>query len=181
MMSEEKEERFESALLQQGKIYLRGRINSEQVDKIARLFLFLDAQENKEIVLYINSRGGNTEAGFDIYGILKHVKSPITGVVLKEACSMAILLLQACGKRKIMKNAILAFHDIGVSLGRSWRGYIEEAVRRVEAAEKEQNDYNRIIAERSGIRAEEVSMLCEQAKILSAEDALKMGLVDEII
>lgn len=175
-------EKLDMALLRERKIYLKGRIDREQVDKIADMVLLLDNQDaNQEITLYIKSKGGNIGAGFDLYDILRHVKSPLQGLVLREACSMAILALQACDSRMMMDHAVLGFHDIDVDLYMSWRGFLDVAKKRVELAEKEQEDYASLIASRAGIGIKQIIELCEQNKILSACESWEMGLIDEII
>lgn len=176
------EKRFELALLQQRKIYLKGRIDKEQVDKIADMVLLLDNQGvDLEIILYISSKGGNVEAGFDLYDIIRHVKSPVTGIVFKEASSMAILALQACNRRMMMRHAVLGFHDIDVNLGMSYRKFLDEGKKRVEMATKEQEDYNIIIAERSGLGVEKIGIFCETGTIISTWKAQAINLIDGII
>ena len=181
-MDEVAEEKFDFSLLGQRKIYLRDRIDYNQVNKIAKMLLWLDNnQDTSEISLYIKSKGGNTEAGFDLCDIIAYTKSPITGIVFTEADSIAALVLQVCGKRIMMKHAIIIIHEIDITLGCGWTIFGEEAKKRIEIAEKEQAQYDGIIAVRSGLDIKQVRELWEEEKILSAEEALRLNLIDEII
>ncbi|MBI2591381.1 MAG: ATP-dependent Clp protease proteolytic subunit [Candidatus Brennerbacteria bacterium] len=182
MIDEDLEKVFSLVLLEQRKIYLEGRIDDQQADKIAKMVLWLNAKyPNQEIFLYINSKGGNVGAGFDLYDIIKYSESLITGTVFKEANSMAILVLQACHRRKMMRHSTMFFHNFEITLGMDWKKFEEESKKRIAENQKSQEDYESIIAGRSGMKIEEVNRLCEEKRNLAADEALRLGLVDEIL
>lgn len=79
-----------------------------------KAIVWLNAINKKEITLYIDSGGGEVQAGLDIYDMIKHSKAPVTGIVYRKANSMASVILQACVKRKAFENAEIIIHDISI-------------------------------------------------------------------
>ena len=93
---------------------------------------------------------------------------------------MAMVILQACKIRKILKNSQIVAHNI--SIGRrplnDWRKNKEEIIN---AAEKQQRIIYEIFANRTGKNIEEIKKAFDEAKILNSSEAKNLNMVDEII
>jgi len=171
---------FTEDLLKKRILFVEGFIDDELVEKISKMIIWLNSQNTNEITLYINSDGGNIHAGFSLYDIIRFSEAPITGIVLKRASSMMIVALQGCKVRKALEHSVFAFHnlifkrDITCSSEADVRLVIEEL-------KKLQDEYNQVIGARIIGGAEKVKELCVAKRVITAEEAKSIGLIDEII
>ena len=175
------ETRFIEDLLNKRIIYLEGGIDQEAAKNVGKALLWLNTQDStKEITLYIDSVGGNVEAGLDIVDMIKHISAPVMGIVYRSANSMAAVILQSCSKRKAMRQSDILIHDTTVPA--VTLAEIEENPDKVlkRAKESQQRIYQ-ILSERSGKNIEEIKKLCKEDKRLSAYEALELGFIDEVI
>lgn len=173
--------RFEKDLLKKRTLYLIDEIDSGVADRLSAGILWLNAKNKDEITIYINSLGGGVAAGLDIFDIINHSKAPITGIVYRQANSMAIIVLQACKKRKAMKHSVFSFHNLRMNIRKEWDEYEKTMEKNLQDIKKDQEDYNNIIFQRSGIKIEIIEQWCKEKKVLSVEEALSFNLIDEII
>lgn len=94
-------------------IYLDSEVDSESSKEIVDYLLAADAMDSEEpIYLYINSIGGELFAGLSIINTILSINSPVYGIVLGQAASMAFYILQACDKRYMTTYSILFWHHI---------------------------------------------------------------------
>lgn len=175
--------KFSASLFKKRVIYI-DEITYSSAELIGKMITWLNVKNSKEIIVYIDCSGGKIGPGFDIYDKLKESAAPITGKVYSKARSMAIIVLQGCKKRQIMKHGNLGFHKIEIEL----KGEMENIKKIVDGDSKEaqeyeeyQKEYYRIIAERSSLSTIRIQEFCELKCELSAQEALDFGLVDEII
>lgn len=88
-----------SRLLKDRIIFLGTPIDAQVANVVVAQLLFLDAQNpNQEIKLYINSPGGEVDAGLAIYDTMQFVRAPVSTIVIGMAASMAAVIL-AAGRR----------------------------------------------------------------------------------
>ena len=173
--------RFEKDLLEKRTLYLINEIDDNASDRLSAEILWLNAKSDEEIIMYINSPGGGIVAWLDVFDIIKHSKASITGIVYRQANSMAIIVLQACKKRKAMKHSIFSFHNLRINIRIEWDEYEKIMNKRLQDIKKDQEDYNNIIFQRSGIKIDTIEQWCKEKKVLSAEESLRFNLIDEII
>jgi ATP-dependent Clp protease protease subunit len=174
----ELETRFIKDLLEKRIIYLEGDIDGDSASKIGKGVVWLNVLGEQEIVLYIDSNGGYVSAGLDIYDIIRHSRAPVVGVVYRRANSMASVILQACQRRKAMRHSELALHDITTPPLTLADLEDQEKLKNTRRAQEE---IYQIINQRSGMAVEEVRKICKEGKKLSADEALGLGLIDEVI
>lgn len=172
---------FEKDLLEKRTLYLIDTIDNEAARRLGAEIIWLNAKSDEKITLYINSSGGDIAAGLDIYDIIKHSKAPITGIVYRQANSMAIIALQACKSRKAMSHSEICFHNMRLGLHLEWNEFEKIKDRELQKIKERQEDYNKIISKRSGIDIKIIEQWCKEKKILSPEEALGFNLIDEII
>ncbi|MBI3609970.1 MAG: ATP-dependent Clp protease proteolytic subunit [Nitrospirae bacterium] len=170
---------FDEDLLKRRRIYLYGDITTNEANKIGRSIIWLNAQNEVDpITLYISSPGGCTDAGLDIYDMIKHSKAPIVGMVYRMASSMAAVILQACRPRIAFRNTEILIHSVSVRKNLS---ELEEniEVAMAETRKKQEEIYN-ILTSSTGRTIEEIKQKFKEDKAMTAEDAKKFGLIDEI-
>ncbi|OGJ49109.1 ATP-dependent Clp protease proteolytic subunit, partial [Candidatus Peregrinibacteria bacterium RIFOXYB12_FULL_41_12] len=142
--------------------------------------LFLENENpKKDITMYINSPGGHVTAGLAIYDTMQHLKCDVSTVCVGMAASMGAVLLcgGAKGKRFSLPNAEVMIHQpLGGVEGQATE--IEIHARHIL---KTKAKLNGIIAKHSGKKVADVEKDTDRDNFMSAEDALKYGLIDKIV
>ncbi|MGY3703695.1 ATP-dependent Clp endopeptidase, proteolytic subunit ClpP [Vagococcus martis] len=169
-----------SRLLKDRIIMLSGPIDDNVANSVIAQLLFLDAQDpEKDIYLYINSPGGSVSAGLAIYDTMNFVKSDIQTIVLGMAASMGSFLLSSGtkGKRFALPNAEIMIHQpLGGAQGQATE--IEIAARHILNTRER---LNKILAENTGQPLDIIEQDTDRDNFMSAEEAKKYGLIDEVM
>ncbi len=92
-----------------------GEITFRSAGEVVRRITQLNEESRKLITIYFDSGGGVVTAALDMYDAIRNSRAPITGVVQRRVASMAVVVLQACGKRHMFKNSHMLIHSIVVS------------------------------------------------------------------
>lgn len=103
-----------SRLLKERIVLLEGEVHDQMANLIVAQLLFLEADNpEKEINLFINSPGGSITAGMAIYDTMQYIKSPVSTIVMGQACSMGSFLAQSgqAGRRFVLPNARHMIHQ----------------------------------------------------------------------
>lgn len=170
-----------SRLLKERIIFLGTQIYDEVASLIIAQLLFLESEDpDKDIMLYINSPGGVVTAGLGIYDTMQYIRPDITTMCVGMAASMGQLLLTggAKGKRIALPHSKILMHQ-------PWAGGLQgqttDILIHAKDMEKTRETIFRIIAQHSGQPIEKVMTDAERDNIMSAEEAKKYGLIDEIL
>lgn len=169
-----------SRLLKERIVFLTGEVNDEVASLICAQLLFLEAENpDKEISFYINSPGGVVTAGLAILDTMNYIKCPVSTVCMGQACSMGSLLL-TCGekgRRFALPNARVMIHQpSGGFQGQATD--MEIHVKEILAIKKR---LNQIYVEQTGKPLKEIEEAMERDNFMTAEEALKFGLIDAVI
>ena len=169
-----------SRLLKDRIIFLGTPIDAQVANTIVAQLLFLDAQNpNQEIRLYINSPGGEVDAGLAIYDTMQFVRAPVSTIVIGMAASMAAVILAAGekGRRYALPHSKVMIHQ-------PWGMVGGQAVDiKIEADEilKLRDRVNEILAHHTGQPKEKIERDTDRNFWMSAEEAKAYGIVDEVI
>ncbi|MDO5689852.1 MAG: ATP-dependent Clp endopeptidase proteolytic subunit ClpP [Tissierellia bacterium] len=169
-----------SRLLKERIIFLGGPINDDVANLVVAQLLFLVSEDpNKDIHLYINSPGGSVSAGLAIYDTMQYIKSDVSTICIGQAASMGAFLLAAGakGKRYALPNADIMIHQ---PLGGA-QGQAEDIKIQAEKILKVRGLINKILAERTGQTLKKIEKDTDRDFFMSAEEAVKYGLIDEVI
>ena len=169
-----------SRLLKDRIIFLGAPIDDIFANLIIAQLLFLEAEDpEKDINLYINSPGGSVTAGLGIYDTMQYVKPPINTICLGQAASMGAFLLTAGtkGKRFALPNARVMIHQ---PMG-GFQGQATEIDIHAREILKIRERLNEIMAKHTGQPLERISQDTERDYFMSAEEAKRYGLIDEVI
>jgi ATP-dependent Clp protease protease subunit len=171
-----------SRLLNERIVMLNGPVDDGSASVIVAQMLHLEsADSEKDIHFYINSPGGVVTSGMSIYDVMQFVKCDVATYVMGQACSMGSLLAQAGakGKRMILPNARHMIHQpSGGARGQATD--MEIQVR--EILEMKKNLTNIYVKHNSaGKQFDELAKDMERDFFMSAEQAVKYGLADEIV
>lgn len=169
-----------SRLLKDRIIFLGGEVTDDEANLIVAQMLFLEADDpDKDISLYINSPGGSITAGMAIYDTMQYIRCDVSTICIGMAASMGAFLLAAGakGKRRALPNGEILIHQ---PLGGA-RGQATEVAIHAEQLIKTREKMNKILAECTGQTVEQIALDTERDHYMTAEEALKYGLIDEII
>lgn len=160
-------------------IYITGEITDEIATIVNSALRCLARDSDEDITLFIQSPGGSVSAGFSIYDTIKALKCDIVTVACGMAASMGAFLLAAAGtkgKRWCQPNAEVLIHQpLGGASGQATDIRIH-----AEHILNTRAKLNRIFSECTGQSSEKIESDTERDNIMSAEEALKYGLVDKI-
>lgn len=169
-----------SRLLKERIIFLGSAINDSVANNVIAQMLFLENENpKKDITLYIHSPGGHVTAGLAIYDTMQYLQSDVSTVCIGMAASMGAVLLAggAKGKRFILPNAEVMIHQ---PLG-GIEGQASDIRIHAEHINKTKDRLNKILAKHTGQKIEIIEKDTDRDNFLSAEDAVKYGLVDKIV
>lgn len=169
-----------SRLLKDRIIFLGDPIDDRVANIIIAQFLFLDAQsKDKDIKFYINSPGGSVSAGLAIYDTMQLIKSDVSTICVGLAASMASVLLAAGapGKRFALPNSEVMIHQV---MGGA-EGQASDVKIRAEHILKTKAKMNKILAFHTKQKEATVEKDSDRDYFMTAEEALKYGIVDKVI
>ena len=169
-----------SRLLKDRIIFLGEQIDEHVAGLVIAQLLFLEAEDpEKDICIYINSPGGSVTAGMAIYDTMQYIKPDVSTICVGMAASMGAFLLSSGtkGKRYALPNAEIMIHQ---PLGGA-RGQATDVAIHAEWLLRTKKKLNEILAARTGQPIERVQADTERDNFMAAEDALRYGLIDEII
>jgi len=169
-----------SRLLKDRIIFIDGEINDLTADLVVAQLLFLESQDpERDISIYINSPGGSVTAGLADYDTIQYIKPDVQTIAMGQASSMGALLL-ACGttgKRMVLPSARILIHQ-------PWGGAQGQAIDiGIQAKEivRLKQLLIKYFAEHTGKKETEIASDLERDNFMSADEALKYGLVDKIL
>ncbi len=169
-----------SRLLKDRIVFLGTPIDAGIANLILAQFLFLESQDpDKEIMFYINSPGGEVNAGLAIYDTMRHIRSKVSTICIGQAASMAAILLAAGeeGRRFVLPNARVLIHQpMGGVSGQA--SDIEIHAREILQLRRRLND---ILVKHTGQELEKIKKDTERDFFMSADDAKEYGIVDEVM
>lgn len=169
-----------SRLLKDRIVFLGGPINDDVANLVIAQLLFLEAEDSdKDIHLYINSPGGVVTAGMAIYDTMQYIKPDVSTICVGSAASMGAVLLTAGakGKRYALPHARVMIHQ---PLG-GVQGQASEIEIHAREILRMREELNGLLASHSGQPIDVIARDTDRDNFMSAEDAVKYGLIDEVL
>lgn len=163
-------------------IFLGVQVDDASADDIMAQLLVLESQDpDRDIIMYINSPGGSFTALTAIYDTMQYIRSHVQTVCLGQAASAAAVLLAAGtpGKRLALPNARVLIHQPALGSG----DYAQASDIQIHADEalRMRTWLEETIAKHSKRNVDDVRKDIERDKILTADQALEYGLVDQVL
>ncbi len=171
-----------SRLLSDRIILLGEEVSDASAGVIVAQMLFLEAQDpEKDIYFYINSPGGSITAGLAIYDTMQYIKCDVTTICVGLAASFGAFLLAGGkkGKRMALPNAEIMIHQPAVNGG--IKGPASDIKIMSEHMQRTKQRLNLILAENTGKTPEEIAIDTERDNFMSAQEALRYGLIDKVL
>ncbi|MES3006354.1 MAG: ATP-dependent Clp endopeptidase proteolytic subunit ClpP [Pseudomonadota bacterium] len=169
-----------SRLLKERVIFMVGQVEDYMANLVVAQLLFLESENpDKDIHLYINSPGGSVTAGLSIYDTMQFIKPDVSTMCIGQAASMGALLLAggAKGKRFALPHSRMMIHQP------SGGTHGQAADIEIQANEiiKLRHQLDKIMALHTGKDLEEIARDTERDNFMSANEAVKYGLVDKVL
>ena len=169
-----------SRLLKERIIFLTGQVEDGVSSVICAQLLFLESENpTKDISFYINSPGGVVTSGMAMYDTMQYIKPEVSTVCIGQAASMGSLLLTAGApkKRFALPNARIMVHQpSGGAQGQA----IDIEIQAKEILRMRAN-LNDIYVKHTGRKLADIEKAMERDNFMSAEEAKKFGLIDEVV
>ena len=172
-----------SRLLKDRIIMLGSPITDMVANSITAQLLFLESESpEKDIQIYVNSPGGSVTAGLAIYDTIQHVRCPVSTICMGQAASMGAVLLCSGtkGKRYALPSSRILIHQPLIS-GGGISGQAIDIDLQAKEIMRMRRYLNELLARHTGQSVEQLEKDTDRDNIMSAEDAVKYGLIDEVI
>jgi ATP-dependent Clp protease protease subunit len=169
-----------SLLLKERIIFLGTSIDDNVANLVVAQLLYLDREDpEREIMLYIQSPGGVIYSGLAIYDTMQMVRAPVSTIAVGSTASMGTILLAAGakGRRFALPNATIHIHQ---PLGGA-RGQASDIQIQAEEILRLRKKVNDILAFHTGQTVERIEHDTDRDFYMDADEAVKYGLVDEVI
>ncbi len=167
--------------LMERRIFLMGEITSELANVFLSEFLLLSQEPDKPISIFVNSRGGEVNAGLMIYDLIQESKSPINIVCTGIAASMAAIIVAGGqeGRRYILPHSKMMIHEPLIEGG--FGGSATSIKNISESIIKTREITNGILAKHTGRSIEEIDKATSFDNYMDSMQAIEFGLCDKIL
>ncbi|MBR6296685.1 MAG: ATP-dependent Clp protease proteolytic subunit [Treponema sp.] len=160
-------------------ILLSGEINEENADKVVRQLLILEADSDEPIYIYIDSPGGDVDAGFAIFDTIRFINAPVYTIGWGLIASAAALILLAAPKER--RLGLPHSHYLIHQPSSGMKGVATDIEIHAAEIEKTKALLNEIIANETGTPLEKVAKDTDRDYWLNAEEAKAYGLISSVI
>ena len=171
---------LDDMLLENRIVFMIGEISYRMATEVIMKLLYLDnLKRGVEISLYINSPGGSVDDTMAIYDTMRFIGSPVATYCIGRAQSGGAIILAAGtkGRRHALPHAKIMLHQ-------PWGGVTGQAEDiRIQAEEilKAKKTINELLAKHTGLTLEKMAEETERDKYMTAEEAKKYGLIDDVL
>lgn len=169
-----------SRLLKERVVFLVGVVDEMTANVIVAQLLFLESENpDKDISFYINSPGGSVSAGLAIYDTMQFIKPDVSTLCVGQAASMGSFLLAAGakGKRFCLPNSRVMIHQ---PMG-GFQGQASDIAIHAKEILYLRGRLNEMLARHTGQSVETIARDTDRDNFMSAGEAVKYGLVDNVL
>ncbi|MDH3334814.1 MAG: ATP-dependent Clp endopeptidase proteolytic subunit ClpP [Gammaproteobacteria bacterium] len=169
-----------SRLLKDRLVFIVGPVEDHMANLVVAQLLYLESENpNKDIHLYINSPGGVVSAGLSIYDTMQFINCDVSTICVGQAASMGALLLAGGtkGKRFALPHSRIMVHQPSAG----YQGQATDISIHAEEVLALKRRLNEIMAKHTGQDLETIEKDLERDNFMSAEAAVKYGLIDTVL
>ncbi|CAL9374872.1 ATP-dependent Clp protease proteolytic subunit [Streptomyces sp. enrichment culture] len=171
-----------SKLLEERIVLLGAQIDDTSANDVTAQFMYLEHREpDRDISLYVNSPGGSFSAMTAVYDTMRYISCDVETVCLGRAGTAAAVLLAAGtpGKRLALPGARIVLHQPAPA--EPMEGQAGDLALRVEELLRVRAGLEEMLARHTGRSRDQVSADIERERVLTAQEALEYGLVDQVV
>lgn len=170
--------------MKERRLFLIGEVNEDSCNELVKELMYLEFQDDsKPITLFINSPGGDVQAGLSVYDAIRLMKSPVRTVCMGMAASMGAIIYLAGDEKEryMMPHAKIMIHDPAY-------GHKDISHRKPHEIQTQLDDLNKcreklacIIAERSGHDLNEIYEVTKNDTYYDSMEAIDFGLAAKVV
>jgi len=160
-------------------ILLSGEINKDLAEKIIRQLILLEDMGDDPIRIFIDSPGGDADAGYAVFDMIRFVKPPVwtVGIGLVASAAAIIQLASPKERRLGLPNSHYLIHQPLSGI----RGVATDIEIHARELEKLREKINRLISEETGVPLPQVEKDTDRDYWMNAEEAVKYGLISRVL
>ena len=168
-----------SRLMRDRLLWVAGEVNDNMSTVVQAQLMYLDSVDKVDITMHIDSPGGSVKSGLSMVDVMDYIKCDIRTVNTGMAASMGSILLGAGtkGKRSSLRFSKTMLHQTSGGAG----GNIQDARINMIEWEKTNKILFELLGSYCGKKAEQVMKDATRDLWLSADEALKYGIIDEVV
>ncbi len=169
-----------SRLLKENILFIGTPIDDQVANLVIAQLLYLEAEDpEKDVHLYINSPGGYVTSAMAIYDTMQYIKPDVSTICVGHADSAAAVLLAAGANKKrfALRNARVMLHQ---PLG-GFQGQASDIDIHAREILKTREQINRILSKHTGQTLKKIAADTDRDFFLTAEEAVKYGVIDEVL
>ncbi len=171
----------EALLATKRRIFLTNPVDSDNCAEIIRQLMFFNSQDAAaEIVLYINTPGGEVDSGFAVYDTMRMIDAPVRTVCIGVCASMGALIYLGGERREMLPHSRLMIHDPSFGGGSYAGKKPHELQAEVNKLSETRDALCRVIAERTGRTFAEVCEKTATDTYFTPEQAIEFGLAHAV-
>lgn len=171
----------EALLATKRRIFLTKPVDSTTCAEIIQQLMYFNSEDpTSEIVLYINTPGGEVDSGFAVYDAMRMLEAPVRTVCIGVCASMGALIYLGGERREMLPHSRLMIHDPSFSGGSYAGKKPHELQSEVNKLSETRDALCRVIAERTGRTLGEVCEKTENDTYFTAEQAIEFGLAHAV-
>ena len=163
-------------------IFCKGAININSANSVIAQLLYLSSISDEDITMYISSGGGDVYSGLAIYDTMQYIDADVVTICVGHAMSMGAFLLAVGtpGKRFSLQNSQVMLHQPMMNLGNTFLKESDFSIY-AKSLQKTRDILENILSKVTGQTIEKIKKDLVSDLFLTANDALKYGLIDKII
>ncbi|KAK7900835.1 hypothetical protein LTR67_003119 [Exophiala xenobiotica] len=172
-----------SRLLKERIVAVYGEVDDRMAATVTASLLYLEADNDRPISMYINSPGGSVTAGLSIYDCMQYIVPEVSTLVLGQAASMGSLLLAGgqAGRRYALPHSSVMLHQPSGGHFGTAADIAIHAKEILRVREQLNKIYEKHLTGKKKLTIDEIEKMMERDHFMSAEEALELGAVDEIL
>ncbi|KAK5278725.1 hypothetical protein LTR20_009458 [Exophiala xenobiotica] len=172
-----------SRLLKERIVAVYGEVDDRMAATVTASLLYLEADNDRPISMYINSPGGSVTAGLSIYDCMQYIVPEVSTLVLGQAASMGSLLLAGgqAGRRYALPHSSVMLHQPSGGHFGTAADIAIHAKEILRVREQLNRIYEKHLTGKKKLTIDEIEKMMERDHFMSAEEALELGVVDEIL
>ena len=164
------------------KIFLTTEVTDETCDALLRNLMALNTEDpNAEIILYINSPGGEVMPGLAVFDYIRCMSAPLKTVCIGMAASMGAILFLSGKEREMYSHSTIMIHDPSYGAGNIGGKKPHEIQKQVDKLMETRETLAGIIADVTGRPIDEIYDITREDSYYNAREALEFGLATKII
>ena len=160
-------------------LWVAGPVNDQMSTVVQAQLMFLDNVEERDITMHIDSPGGSVKSGLSMVDVMNYIASDVSTINTGMAASMGSILLGngEKGKRFSLKHSKVMLHQVSSGA----QGHVEDIKISLAEAVKYNDELFTMLGNYCGKTKAQVLKDCNRDNWLTADEALKYGIIDGII